>query len=215
MDVSDCFREGQHWVSGRTLLVGRINENARSLARGAVLGRHIAPPKSDEIVSPESLFSSGRTFILETYAMKFIRKLFRPPFFLVAFIFLGACATGRSPEPYQTRLYTAGYDEVWLAALKALNDYPLKISNKDSGKIESEVVNGPYNDLLFVYPEQIELPERYRYSLRLVSPSSCRTIIKRSPEFASSRTWKDSTTFIPGGWRIHRTDWKRNCSFIE
>lgn len=99
--------------------------------------------------------------------MKTHRTIFRPPFFLVAFLFLGACATGRSPEPYQIRLYTAGYDQVWLAALKALNDYPLKISNKDSGKIQSEVVNGPYNDLLFVYPEQIELPERYRYSLRL------------------------------------------------
>ena len=51
--------------------------------------------------------------------------------------------------------------------MKALNDYPLKISNKDSGKIQSEVVNGPYNDLLFVYPEPLELPERYRYSIRL------------------------------------------------
>jgi hypothetical protein len=50
--------------------------------------------------------------------------------------------------------------------LKALNDYPLKVSNKDAGKIQSEVVNGPYNDLLFTYPEAIELPERFRYSLK-------------------------------------------------
>jgi hypothetical protein len=74
--------------------------------------------------------------------------------------------TAPSSNAYATRLYQGTYDEVWTATLKALNDYPLKISNKDSGRIQSEVVNGPYNDLLFVYPEPIEIPERFRYTLK-------------------------------------------------
>src|SRR5580698_8287833 len=81
--------------------------------------------------------------------------------------FLPGCVSAPSAEPFYTRIYSAGYDEVWVAALKALGDYPLKLSNKDSGKIQSEVVNGPYNDLLFAYPEPIELPERFRYSVKL------------------------------------------------
>lgn len=80
---------------------------------------------------------------------------------------LAGCASTPSHEPFYTRLYTGKFDDVWLAALKALNDYPLKLSNKDSGKIQSEVVNGPYNDLLFQYPEPLELPERFRYSMKL------------------------------------------------
>lgn len=87
--------------------------------------------------------------------------------FFLGFL-LGGCASPSAlPEPYTTRLYMGSYDEVWLAALKALNDYPLKISNKDSGKILTEVISGPYNDLLFTYPESIELPERFRYSLKV------------------------------------------------
>ncbi len=74
--------------------------------------------------------------------------------------------TTPSASAYATRLYLGTYDEVWTATLKALNDYPLKISNKDSGRIQSEVVNGPYNDLLFQYPEAIEIPERFRYTLK-------------------------------------------------
>lgn len=70
-------------------------------------------------------------------------------------------------EPFHTRIYTGNYDQIWLATLKALGDYPLKISNKDVGKIHSEVINGPYNDLVFAYPDPIELPERFRYSLKL------------------------------------------------
>ena len=85
---------------------------------------------------------------------------------LFASFCLSACSTLERGEPYQTRIYRGDFDEVWTASLKALNDYPLKISNKDSGKIQSEVVNGPYNDLLFAYPESIELPERFRYSLK-------------------------------------------------
>lgn len=82
-------------------------------------------------------------------------------------LFLSACSsTSPTGEPYYTRLYGGTYDEVWTATLKALNDYPLKLSNKDSGRIQSEVVNGPYNDLLFAYPEAIELPERFRYALK-------------------------------------------------
>ena len=88
-----------------------------------------------------------------------LRVVFSALFF---FVFLTGCASERPAEPYQTRLYAGTYDEVWLASLRALNDYPLKLSNKDTGKIQSEVVNGPYNDLLFVHPEPIELPERYR-----------------------------------------------------
>lgn len=69
-------------------------------------------------------------------------------------------------EPFTTRLYKGTYDDIWLATLKALNDYPLKLSNKDSGKIHTELVNGPYNELLFAHPEPIQLPERFRFSLK-------------------------------------------------
>lgn len=88
---------------------------------------------------------------------------------LFAALFLSACASKRAAEDkaFRTRIYLGTYDEVWLAALKALADYPLKISNKDVGRIESEVINGPYNDLLFEHPDPVSLPERYRYSLRL------------------------------------------------
>jgi len=80
----------------------------------------------------------------------------------------GCSTTGPTGErAFHTRIYIGTYDQVWLASLKALADYPLKISNKDVGKIESEVINGPYNDLLFEHPDPISLPERFRYSLRL------------------------------------------------
>ena len=90
-------------------------------------------------------------------------------FGLIGLLFFSGCASvGSGPaDPFYTRIYQGAYDDVWTATLRALNDYPLKLSNKDSGKIESEVVNGPYNDLLFTYPESIELPERYRYTLKL------------------------------------------------
>lgn len=78
---------------------------------------------------------------------------------------LSGCVSKPAGEAFQTRLYSGTYDEVWLAALKALNEYPLKLSNKDSGRIQSEVVNGPYNEVVFTYPDPIELPERFRYSL--------------------------------------------------
>jgi hypothetical protein len=83
------------------------------------------------------------------------------------FLMMLGCATTRPAEPFYTRLYVGSFDDIWLAALKALSDYPLKMSNKDSGKIQSEVVNGPYNELLFAYPDPMELPERFRYSVRL------------------------------------------------
>lgn len=86
--------------------------------------------------------------------------------FLVLFgLGLGGCATTPQTKPFYTRIYDGNYDEAWAATLKALADYPLKLSNKDTGRITTEVVNGPYNDLLFQYPEKIELPERFRYSL--------------------------------------------------
>ncbi len=86
---------------------------------------------------------------------------------LVVLAIFSSCASRRSADHFQTRLFTGSYDEIWLAALKALNDYPLKLSNKDAGKIQSEVVNGPYNELVFNFPEPIELPERFRYSVKL------------------------------------------------
>lgn len=86
-------------------------------------------------------------------------------FFLVFGV--GGCAhESTRSEPFSTRLYKGSYDDVWLATLKALNDYPLKLSNKDSGKVYSEIVNGPYNELLFSHPEPIQLPERFRFSLK-------------------------------------------------
>lgn len=77
-----------------------------------------------------------------------------------------SCVSTPRLDPFQTRIFEGTYDDVWLASLKALNDYPLKVSNKDAGKIQSEIVNGPYNDLVFSYPEAIEVPDRYRYSLK-------------------------------------------------
>jgi hypothetical protein len=88
----------------------------------------------------------------------------------ISFLFLVliiGCASQPTPKPFYIRIYDGSFDEVWPAALRALSDYPLKISNKDTGLIESELVNGPYNDLTFVYPERIELPERFRYSIGL------------------------------------------------
>lgn len=82
-------------------------------------------------------------------------------------LFSGCSSQPSGGDPFQTRLYVGAYDEVWLAALKALSEYPLKVSNKDAGRIQTEVVNGPYNELLMTYPEPLELPERYRYSLEM------------------------------------------------
>lgn len=94
------------------------------------------------------------------------RNLFLKFIGVIVAAHLTACASQPKAEPFYTRLYEGSYDDVWLATLKALNDYPLKVSNKDNGKIQSEVVNGPYNDLLFTYPDPIELPERFRYSIK-------------------------------------------------
>jgi len=82
-------------------------------------------------------------------------------------VFLVGCSSLQSQEPYQTRLFRGTYEEVWAASLKALSDYPIKTSNKDTGKVNTETINGPYNELLFTYPEAIDLPERYRFSLKL------------------------------------------------
>jgi len=91
-----------------------------------------------------------------------------PLWLALPFLLLTACGSKEiRPEPYYTRIYAGTFDEAWTAALKALNEYPLKLSNKDSGKIQSEIVNGPYNDLMFAHPENLELPERFRYSIRL------------------------------------------------
>lgn len=85
----------------------------------------------------------------------------------IALVVLGGCASKPAGEPFYTRIYVGTYDEVWLASLKALNEYPLKLSNKDSGRIQSEVVNGPYNEVVLTYPDPIELPERFRYTVDL------------------------------------------------
>ena len=88
-------------------------------------------------------------------------------FLVVGILIVSGCASQKRSEPFHTRIYPGSYDEVWLATLKALNDYPLKMSNKDTGRIESEIINGPYNDLLFSPVEPIELPERFRYSVKV------------------------------------------------
>ena len=85
---------------------------------------------------------------------------------VVSTMLICSCASQPTVEPYQSRIYIGSYEEVWTATLRALNDYPLKITNKDTGKIQTEVVNGPYNDLVFSYPEPLELPERFRYSVK-------------------------------------------------
>ncbi len=89
------------------------------------------------------------------------------PLLILVSLLWGCATTPTTSEPFTTRVYQGTYDEVWLASLKALNDYPLKLSNKDSTKIQSEVVNGPYNELLFSHPEPIQLPERFRFSIKL------------------------------------------------
>lgn len=86
-------------------------------------------------------------------------------FWVIAFSAFLGCVSKPVGEPFYTRLFVGTYDEVWTAALKALNEYPLKLSNKDSGRIISEVVNGPYNEVVLSYPDPIELPERFRYNL--------------------------------------------------
>ncbi|NBX76246.1 MAG: hypothetical protein EBQ92_06800 [Proteobacteria bacterium] len=97
---------------------------------------------------------------------------------------LGGCASQRpSDEAFRTRLYEGSYDDVWLAALKSLNDYPLRVSNKDSGRIITETVNGPYNELVLTYPGPLEQPERFRYSLkfsfaRLVSEQTNKPLVR-------------------------------------
>ncbi len=118
---------------------------------------------------------------------------------------LVGCATKRPEEPFYTRIYAGSYDEIWVATLKALNDYPLKLSNKDAGKIQSEVVNGPYNDLLFANPEGIELPERFRYSLRL---NFARFVSEEDRPTVRVRVVKDLERFIDfyTGWSAFPSD---------
>ena len=84
-----------------------------------------------------------------------------------AFLFGGCASQHPADEAFRTRLYEGTYDDIWLAALKSLNDYPLRVSNKDSGRIITETVNGPYNELVLTYPGPLEQPERFRYSLKL------------------------------------------------
>lgn len=123
----------------------------------------------------------------------------------VALLVMSACASKRPEEPFYTRLYTGNFDEVWIASLKALNDYPLKLSNKDAGKIQSEVVNGPYNDLLFTYPEGIELPERFRYAVRL---NFARLISEDDQPVVRVRVIKDLERFVDfyTGWTPFPSD---------
>ena len=96
-----------------------------------------------------------------------MRKIFGVLCSTLLFVHFCGCSSAPPLEPFYTRLYAGNYDDVWLAALKAMNEYPLKLSNKDTGRIQSEIVNGPYNDLVFTYPDAIELPERFRYSVEL------------------------------------------------
>lgn len=125
---------------------------------------------------------------------------------LIGFLVLiSACASKKPEEPFYTRLYSANFEEVWIAALKSLNDYPLKLSNKDSGKIQTEVVNGPYNDLLFNHPDGIELPERFRFSLRF---SFAKLISEDDKPLVRVRVIKDLERFVDfyTGWTPYPSD---------
>jgi hypothetical protein len=119
------------------------------------------------------LFLAGRVAVLGfssavcALILEKMRRYFIVLGLMIGGYFFSGCASTPTAEPFYTRLYVGTYDEVWLASLKALNDYPIKLSNKDSGRIQSEVVNGPYNELMFVFPEPIELPERFRFSVDL------------------------------------------------
>ena len=79
---------------------------------------------------------------------------------------LAGCTSPSGSDPFQTRIFEGNYDQIWMTVLKALNDYPIKVSNKDAGKVHTETVNGPYNELLFTYPDPLELPERFRYAMK-------------------------------------------------
>lgn len=87
--------------------------------------------------------------------------------FILLVVGLVSCVSKRPSELFYTRFFDGNYDEVWLASLKTFSDYPIRSSNKDSGKIQSEVINGPYNELFFTYPDPIDLPERFRFSLKV------------------------------------------------
>lgn len=86
--------------------------------------------------------------------------------FLLIFLMVG-CASKRPNQIFYSRIYDEDFESVWDCTLKALTDYPIKLALKDSGRIESELINGPYNELLFTYPDKIEIPERFRFSLSL------------------------------------------------
>lgn len=118
---------------------------------------------------------------------------------------VSSCASKNPPEPFYTRIFEGSYDDVWLATLKALNDYPLKVSNKDAGKIQSEVVNGPYNDLLFTFPEAIELPERFRYSMKF---NFAKLVAENKNPLIRIRVIKDLEQFqdFYTGWIPYQSD---------
>lgn len=87
--------------------------------------------------------------------------------FLGVIFSMVSCTHTPTSEPFRNRIYASNYDKVWDMAVKALADYPIKVSNKDTGKIQTEVINSPYNELFFTFPERVDLPERFRYSLKL------------------------------------------------
>ena len=80
-----------------------------------------------------------------------LRKLF----LLIPTLWLASCVSTGPIEPYVTRLYTGTYEEVWLAALKALGDYPLKLMSKDSGRIFT--VSPNYSISLFIWNLEMNL----------------------------------------------------------
>ncbi len=86
-------------------------------------------------------------------------------FLLLSMLLLNFCASKDINKPFFSRIYDSDYENVWNCTLKALSDYPIKLALKDSGRIESELVNGPYNELFFTYPDKLEAPERFRFSL--------------------------------------------------
>ena len=124
---------------------------------------------------------------------------------LTVFLLCGCTSLPRESEPFVTRLYDGTYDDVWLASLKALNDYPLKLSNKDAGRITSEVINGPYNELLFTHPEPIQLPDRFRFSLKF---NFGRLENKDSKSMIRVRVVKELEQFqdFYSGWTNYQSD---------
>ncbi len=81
------------------------------------------------------------------------------------------CALLEKPAVTQskpmTHLYSHPFDLVWDQTLAAITDYPLRSTDKDAGRIQTELITGPYNEVFMSLPEPLPLPERYRFTVRI------------------------------------------------